>query len=153
MKLMRRFSLAFVVCLFVVCPITAFLCGTERWEVKVCQDVHVKYLFKDFDTDTQELIAPRHTTIAKLHAYAWPFGNAKHPPHWSWYQRSTSKAEYQTWEVNARFFKKKDETDLDYHLILKSGQRTLVAEIPSPDCLDDTPEPLPKHDCPGATRL
>ena len=27
-------------------------------------------------------------------------------------------------------------------MILKSGQRTLVAEIPSPDCLDDTPEPL-----------
>jgi len=125
-----------------VFPATALLCGTERWEVKVCQDAHVQYLFKDFDVDTGELISPVHTTIAKLHNYAWPFGNNMHPPRWSWYQRSTSKAEYQIWEVNARLVKKKNETDQDYHLILKTGQRTLVAEIPSPDCLDDTPEPL-----------
>lgn len=30
----------------------------------------------------------------------------------------------------------------EHHLVLKSGQRTLVAEIPHPDSLDDTPESL-----------
>jgi hypothetical protein len=144
MKLPRRFAVLIVSLLFLTFPVTALLCGTERWEVKVCQDAHVKYLFKDFDVDTGELIPIRHTTVSKLHASAWPFGTAKHPPHWSWYQRSTSKVEYQLWEVNARFYKKKDE-DEDYHLILKSGQRTLVAEIPSTNGVEDTPEPL-KHD-------
>lgn len=142
MRIRPRLLLVLWLSLFAIFPVTAMLCGTERWQVKVCQDNHVKYLFKDFDTDTAELIPTRHTTISKLQAYAWPFGTKKHPPKWSWYQRSTSKVEYQIWEVNARFFKKKNEADQDYHLILKSGQRTLVAEVPHPDCVEDTPEPL-----------
>jgi len=60
MKLTRRLAILIASLLFLAFPVTAFLCGTERWEVKVCQDAHVKYLFKDFDTDTEELIATRH---------------------------------------------------------------------------------------------
>jgi hypothetical protein len=38
--------------------------------------------------------------------------------------------------------KKKNEDDQDYHLVLQRSGKILVAEIPNPDCVEDTPEPL-----------
>jgi hypothetical protein len=64
-----------------------------------------------------------------------------HVPKWAWTQRA-SKAEGAIWRINAFLLKKKNETDQDYHLVLQRNGKTLVAEIPNPDCLDDTPEPL-----------
>jgi len=95
MKFTRRLSFLLATFLFLTFPITAFLCGAERWEVKVGQDAHVKYLSKDFDPDMEELIPTRHTTIAKLHAYAWPFGTFGSN---STATTATKLATYHSWE-------------------------------------------------------
>jgi hypothetical protein len=130
-----------VCCLCLLIVPTALLCGAERWDVKVARDKHIKYFFKNQDIDSGEIINAIPVTIAKLLQEPWPFAQYKKSPKWSYYQRAAA-AEYRIWEVTARFIKKKNEDDEDYHLILKSGQKTLVAEIPSPNCLDETPEPF-----------
>jgi hypothetical protein len=142
MRLTRRFLILSILAATLAFPVTAFLCGTERWNVKVCQDQHVKYLFKDQSITSGKLISAQPTTIAKLQSVPWPFGDRIHPPKWSWDLRSTADVEYRIWVVTATLTKKKNESDEDYHLILKKGVRTLVAEIPAPGCVEDTPEPL-----------
>ena len=141
MKLFRRFLVLSILALALTFPVTAFLCGTERWTVKVAQDEHARFLYKNHKISSGKLHPAVNTTIAKLSKFAWPFpGNVKSPK-WSWTQRA-SKAEGQIWRINAFFLKKKDEADQDYHLVLQSGSKKLVAEIPHPDCVEDTPEPL-----------
>jgi hypothetical protein len=142
MKLLKRSVICFAAVFLLSLPTTAYLCGEERWSVKVAQDQHVKYLFQGYDIRTHRLIAPRETTIAELHRWAWPFGDRKKPPKWAEDMRSRSKAEYQIWTITATLTEKLTESDEDYHLVLTSGTRTLVAEIPNPDCLVDTPQPL-----------
>jgi hypothetical protein len=44
--------------------------------------------------------------------------------------------------VTATLTEKLTESDEDFHLVLTSGTRTLVAEIPNPGCLVDTPQPF-----------
>jgi hypothetical protein len=120
---------------------TALGCGKERWDVKVARDKHIKYFYINQNVAGGKVIKPTPTTIAKLHREAWPFQQLVHPPKWSWIQRA-SKPEFIIWQVTATLTKKKNEDDEDYHLILKSGNRTLVAEIPADGCVDDTPEPF-----------
>jgi len=140
MKMTTRVSLIFA--LVITFPLTAFPCGTERWTVKVAQDKHIRFLFKDYNIDTGKLRPWVNTTIFELTKWQWPFpGPNAHPPMWSWTQRA-SKAEGAIWRVDAYLLKKKNEVDQDYHLVLLGGTKTLVAEIPHPVCVADTPEPL-----------
>src|SRR5262245_37512999 len=64
MKFTRRLSFLLATLLFSTFPVTSFLCGTERWEVKVCQDAHVKYLFKDFDADIDAMAIPQNANFS-----------------------------------------------------------------------------------------
>ena len=140
MKLTKRSLTLLIVLFFLSFPATAYLCGTERWAVKVAQDEHVNYFFKGFKLSSKKLNPAQTTTIAQLHRWAWPFGARIKPPDNA--KRSSSKVEYQIWTVTAFLIAKSNEDDKDYHLILTDGQRTLVAEIPHPDCVRETPEPI-----------
>jgi len=123
MKFLKRLVICFAAVFLLSFPATVYLCGEERWAVKVAQDQHVKYLFQGYDIRTHRLITPRETTIAELHRWAWPFGDRKKPPKWAEDMRSRSKAEYQIWTVTATLTEKLPESDEDYHLVLTSGNR------------------------------
>ena len=140
MKLTKQLLPILMLMSFLSFPATAYSCGKERWAVKVAQDEHVNYFFKGFTLSSKKLNPARTTTIAELHRWAWPFGARIKPPDNA--KRSWSKAEYQIWTVTAFLIGKSNEDDNDYHLILTDGQRTLVAEIPHPVCVRNTPEPI-----------
>jgi hypothetical protein len=137
----RLFVVVAAVCAFL--PVAAFACGQERWPVKVVQDKHRKYFFKDQKISTRELVDPVQTSVYQLSRKAWPFSWAKSafPDAWANRQRA-GQAEFTIWVLTATLLKKKNEDDQDYHLVIKSGTRKMIAEIPSPDCLDSTPEPI-----------
>lgn len=117
-------------------------CGKERWDVKVAQDQHVKYFFQQNDTSTGALQPVQQTTITDLHTQPYPFAKLTgFPPKWSYYQRA-GEAEFRIWQITAYLTKKKNESDEDYHLVIKDGDRYLVAEIPSANCVENTIEPL-----------
>ena len=141
MKLIRRFSIPIVLGLVVVFPITAFLCGTERWPVKVCKDAQANVLFTNNDISTHNLKPAVSTTIQALRAFPVPGPVGNNTP------RFNAQAETTTWTIEATIFDYKEEAgahgDNDYHLAIKdSAGRTMIAEIPKPTCLTDTPEPL-----------
>jgi hypothetical protein len=61
---------------------------------------------------------------------------------------TNSQAETNIWEIDGTLIEYKWENaspggDSDYHLVLRDGQgNTMVAEIPNPNCLGNTPQPL-----------
>lgn len=117
-------------------------CGKERWDVKVAQDQHVNYFFQQNEVSTGELQPVQKTSIKALHNQPYPFASLTgFPPKWSYYQRA-GVAEFRIWQITAYLTKKKNEADEDYHLVIKSGSRYLVAEIPSVNCVENTIEPL-----------
>jgi hypothetical protein len=59
-----RFSIL-ILFILVSLPTTAFLCGKQRWFVKVCKDPHNGFLYKNGKT-TGLLKAPRPSTINAL---------------------------------------------------------------------------------------
>jgi hypothetical protein len=73
MKLARRLLVILTFAVAIAFPSTAFLCGTERWTVKVAQDEHIRFLYKNNDVDSGQLRPPVNTTIGQLSAYPWPF--------------------------------------------------------------------------------
>lgn len=147
---MRKFSiqligfaaLAFVLTC-VIFPLESFGCGTERWPVKVVQDDHAKYFFKDRDISTGELAQFVVTTIAQLSAQPWPFTwkKNKFPELWT-YKLRHGQAEFVIWQINATIIEKRNEDDGDYHLVLRSGKRKMIGEIPAEECVEATPAPL-----------
>lgn len=118
-------------------------CGTERWPVKVVQDRHQKYFFKNRDIDSEELVEPVETTVAKLSNQPWPFNWSvgAFPLQWTYHYRH-GQAEFTIWRLKGTLLKRKKEDDEDYHLVIKSGNRRMIAEIPSPSCVEGTPEPI-----------
>lgn len=130
---------------YLICAVTISLaCGIERWHVKVVQDQHNKYFFQNNDVSTGVLQPFQKTTIAKLHLSPYPLTvNPKSPPpKWS-YDLRKGIEEFRMWTVTAFLTEKKNEKDEDYHLVLDDGSgENLVAEIPAPACVEDTPEPL-----------
>lgn len=122
---------------------TALPCGTERWNVKVVQDSHNKFFFQNNDITSGVLQIFKKTTIADLHDQPYPFGlnPKKFPPKEADDQRK-GIAEFRMWTITAVLTEKKNEKDEDYHLILRDGDKTMVAEIPAPGCVEESPEPL-----------
>jgi len=90
----------------------ALACGVERWTIKTLKD-------------RPTLIRARPSTVAFLTSIPKP---AYLPP------RRRLPFEYRIFTVIARVTFKRLEDDLDYHLVLKSGSRTMIAETPSPLC-------------------
>ena len=142
MKSIRRFSFLTILGLLLLFPASVFLCGTERWNVKVCSDPQVKVLFQNTSVASHQLKTAQPTTINTLVHMTVPGPLGLHTPRFT-----NSQAETNLWEINATLIEYKWENgsggDSDYHLVLRDGNgNTLVAEIPNPNCLGSTPQPL-----------
>lgn len=96
-------------------------CGRERWPVKVGTD------------PTAKLISPviHRTTVAHLDSLIAPQVLPQDA-------RATT-AETEIFRVHATLVAFKLEPDSDYHLILRSGGKTMIAEIPDPPCAKGSP--------------
>jgi hypothetical protein len=90
----------------------AMVCGIERWNIKTLKD---RPLLK---RATQ-------TTVAHLVAQARP---ASFPP------PGRLAFEHRVFNVIAAVTLDRTEADLDHHLVLTSGGKTMIAETPSPIC-------------------
>lgn len=139
MKLTKRFLVLSIVTLATIFPVTALLCGVERWPVKVCKDTQVKKLFQNNNVSSGQLNPAVNTNVSALRALPVPAGALA----------NTRKGSGETtiWTIDATIFKYKKEGgahgDSDYHLAIKNAAgKTMIAEIPDPGCLTNTPEPL-----------
>jgi len=148
-----RFVLAFLVLiLFVVFPTTALLCGTERWVVKVVRDKNAKVLFKNGSITDKDLKKATETTIAELVNMPKPKLSAQ--------LARQAGAESTIWTLEATLYdyawekptrKKNEKTgkyvivgDDDYHLAIRDGNQTMIAEIPNPTCVVNSPKLIQK---------
>jgi hypothetical protein len=120
-----------------------FACGTERWPVKMVQDDHKKYFYVGKDVTGGELVPAVLTTVAKLSREPWPFSwkPRQRPELWS-YRLRAGTAEFTIWELTTTIIEKRDEDDDDYHLVLKTGKKKMIGEIPADDCVEDSPAPF-----------
>lgn len=122
-------------------------CGAERWPVKVGKDPHVRFLFKNNSIASGKLKNAKKAEIADLIDKEYPFGDINaNPPPWSYYNRASIE-ENTIYRVEGKLTDYKKETgatgDSDYHLVIEDDSgNTIIAEIPNPPCLAQTPEPL-----------
>jgi len=89
----------------------ALACGVERWSLKTLKDRPL-------------LLRARSTTVAYLTSLPRP----------SYLPARRLLRERQIYSVIASVTLKRSEDDLDYHLVLRSGSRTMIAETPSSLC-------------------
>ena len=91
------------------------LCGgVERWAVKVLTDAAA----------AQVNYTPKPTTIDSLvQIPTTPNQNAPR----------MAGIEFQSYVFTCNITIKKNESDNDYHLVLKSGSRTMIGEVPDPE--------------------
>lgn len=153
MKFTRRLITACALALLVAFPVTAFLCGTERWPVKVCKDAKAKVLFQDDKISTHKLKPAVETTIEQMIDFEAPAHLGITTP------RFAEEPEDKIYTLEATLFdykwekptKKKNKKtgkvsivgDDDYHLAIKDESgNTMIAEIASKSCVGQTPEPL-----------
>ncbi len=121
----------------------AFGCGDERWPVKMVQDDHKKYFYVGKKVSSGELVPAVDTTIAKLSKEPWPFEwkpNQFSQP-WADHLRAGT-AEFTIWQLTATIIEKRNEDDGDYHLVLKSGKKKMIGEIPAEECVEGSPKPF-----------
>jgi hypothetical protein len=101
-------------------PVGVFAqCGVERWSIKTGTDA---------GAGSVDLSGAAGTTIASVIAPSAP-----NP-----IPSTTRVAPFETtlWTINASLIRFKLEGDSDYHLVLSdSGGKTMIVEIPSPDCV------------------
>jgi hypothetical protein len=90
----------------------ALACGVERWNIKTLKD-------------RPRLLHARATTVAHLTSLRRPLYL---PP------RRRLLAERRIYSVIAAVTLDRREADLDHHLVLRSGSRTMIAETPSALC-------------------
>ena len=103
---------------FLSAPIFA-QCGVERWSVKTGTDP---------DASKVNLSSTSSTTIATMRSWAAP----------SPIPANNRVSPYETtqWVLNATLTQYKLESDSDYHLVIQdSSGNTMIAEIPSPNCV------------------
>jgi hypothetical protein len=118
-------------------------CGLERWPVKMVQDDHKKYFYVGKKVSSGQLVPAVTTTVAKLSKEPWPFSwkPNKFPEQWS-YKLRAGTAEFTIWQITTTIIEKRNEDDGDYHLVLKSGKKKMIGEIPSEECIEDSPAPF-----------
>ena len=92
------------------------LCGgVERWDVKVLTDASASLVN----------YTPKPTTIDSLiNIPTNPDPNAPR----------VQGTEFQSYKINCKITIKKNESDNDYHLVLKDGTETIIGEVPDPVC-------------------
>ena len=123
----RFLPIAMAVAVVTAVPPSLFArCGVERWSVKTGTDSDA--------TQVRLTVAPTPTTISDLISLT--------PPHPIPKAHRVSPTETTVWTVDAILTDYKIEDspttgDSDYHLVLRDEDgNTMVAEIPSPDCVD-----------------
>ena len=94
-------------------------CGIERWAVKTGTDPGASKVDQ----------TPVPATVANLVAMTAP----KNP------LPRVAPTEDTTYQVAATLTEFKTEADSDYHLVLSSGAKTMIAEIASPTCVTGGP--------------
>lgn len=108
-------------------PARVTACGVERWSVKTGTDPDARLV-------NQRAVTP--TNIIHLRSLTPPAQlplNARVRP-----------VETTVWGLDAILVRYKEETDSDYHLVLSdTGGRTLIAEIPAPECVGSSSPFLP----------
>jgi hypothetical protein len=98
-------------------------CGVERWWVKTGMDRDASRV------NTRAVIQ---TTIFHLRSLT--------PPGYLPSRNRIRPVETTVFSVSAKLLRVKIEADSDYHLVLAdSGERTMIAEIPSPSCIGSSP--------------
>jgi hypothetical protein len=92
-------------------------CGVEAWAVKTLSDSAAQ----------QVDLRPRATTVGALTALRPPGDIGTRMP----------GAEMRTWRIRVRLLWQKLEDDSDVHLVVADAKtgRTMIAELPSPDCV------------------
>lgn len=96
-------------------------CGVERWPVKTGTDA-------DRSRVSTSVVS---TSIAALAAR----GKPSHYPT----NNRIAPTELHVWQVTATVTQYKEEADSDIHLVLTdSARRSMIAEIPSPNCVGST---------------
>jgi hypothetical protein len=90
----------------------AMVCGIERWNIKTLKD-------------KPRLKRAANTTVAHLVSVARP---SPFPP------PGRLAFERRIFTVTAAVTLDRTEADLDHHLVLTSGGKTMIAETPSPVC-------------------
>jgi hypothetical protein len=110
----------FLALLFLFLPVRALAqCGVERWSVKTGTDP---------DAGLINLGSPTATTIASLSGIAAPNTLPDN--------QRVQPTESTLWVLNATLTKFVLAYDSDYHMVLTdSAGRTMIAEIPSPNCV------------------
>lgn len=101
-------------------------CGRERWDVKTATDPAAGQIKLD----------PKTATVGELGAL--PTTNPNNPD-----QPRDSGVESTVYRVTAELVEAKRESDSDFHLVLRDGSATMIAEIPdAPACTEPpiTPE-------------
>jgi len=94
-------------------------CGVERWAVKTGLDADARLV-------DQTTIVP--TNIIQLRTLPAP----AQPP----LRARVRPAETTVWGVDATLLRYKEEADSDDHLVLAdTGGRTMIAELPAPECV------------------
>ena len=89
----------------------ALACGVERWNIKTLKDRPL-------------LLPARSTTVAYLTGLRRP----------AYLPARRLVRERRVYSVIAAVTLKRLESDQDYHLVLRSGSRTMIAETPSSVC-------------------
>ncbi len=110
---------ALVLLVFLLSPQLFAQCGVERWSVKTGTDA---------DGSNVDLSSTSSTTISTMRSWPKP---ASIPAN-----NRISPYETTQWVLNATLTEYKLETDSDYHLVISdSSGNTMIAEIPSPNCV------------------
>jgi len=98
-------------------------CGVERWFVKTGMDSDARKV------NTKAVVQ---TTIFHLRSLTAPSVLPS--------RNRVRPVETTVFSVSAKLLRVKMEADSDYHLVLSdSGGRTMIAEIPSPNCIGSSP--------------
>jgi hypothetical protein len=90
-------------------------CGSERWPVKTLTEP---------DAGSVDFSHPHRATVAALGALPVQAGG----------QDSRSLTERRVYSVGATLLKAKREEDGDYHLVLRDGRASMIAESPDSAC-------------------
>ncbi len=102
-------------------------CGVERWSVKTGTDPDARLV------DLRTAVPTNIVHLRALPAPAQPPLNSRVRP-----------VETTVWSLDARLVRYKQEDDSDYHLVLSdAGGRTMIAEIPAPECVGASSPFLP----------
>jgi hypothetical protein len=100
-------------------PACGTYCGTERWSVKTLSDA---------DRDRVDF-SPKEATVGWL--------VSQERPDQAPADERIGPIERQTYKVRARLISYKLEQDRDFHIVIadvEDSGKTMIAEIPSPDC-------------------